>query len=206
MTGAKSELRSVRLDRNDAGEIVAVLAEAFYHYPVMQFVLGAGAEYDRRLSVFVNLVVQSRLLREEPMLGVRDSSGALVGAAVVSLTNREAPGELVVFREQVWQDLGQDARSRYTAYGTACEPLMPTAYHHHLNMIGVRRSQAGTGLGRRLLEAVHEVAQMDRGSAGVSLSTEVRRNVDLYRHFGYEVTGEARVSEGLMTWGMFRKR
>jgi hypothetical protein len=47
---------------------------------------------------------------------------------------------------------------------------------------------------------------MDPGSAGVSLSTEVRRNVDLYRHFGYEVTGEARVSEELMTWGMFRAR
>jgi hypothetical protein len=148
---AESELRSVRLDRNDAGEIVAVLAEAFYHYPVMQFVLGGGAEYDRRLSVFVNLVVQSRLLREEPMLGVLDTYGALDGAEVVSLTNSEAPGEIVVFRELVRQDLGQDARSRYAAYGTACEPLMPTAYHHHLNMIGVLRSQAGNGLGRLLL-------------------------------------------------------
>lgn len=201
-----SELRSVPLDRDDAGEIVAVLAEAFYHYPVMQFVLGAGADYDRRLSVFVKMVIQSRLLREEPMLGVRDSSGALVGAAVISISNREPPDSLIAFREQVWQDLGQDARSRYETYGTACAPLTPGSYHHHLNMIGVRRSRAGSGLGRLLLEAVHEIAQLDRSSAGVSLSTEVRGNVDLYRHFGYEVTGEATVREGLMTWGMFRKR
>ena len=71
-------------------------------------------------------------------------------------------------------------------------------------MIGVRRALAGTGLGRGLLEAVHQVAAEARESKGVSLSTEVPRNVELYRHFGYQLIGQATVAEGVETWGMFR--
>jgi hypothetical protein len=37
----------------------------------------------------------------------------------------------------------------------------------------------------------------------VSLTTENPRNVELYRHFGYEVVGQGPVGPGLQTWGMF---
>jgi ribosomal protein S18 acetylase RimI-like enzyme len=70
-------------------------------------------------------------------------------------------------------------------------------------MIGVRRAYAGTGLGRRLLESVRRLSEEDPQSAGVSLTTENPRNVELYRHFGYEVVGHASVGPGLETWGMF---
>jgi hypothetical protein len=55
-----------------------------------------------------------------------------------------------------------------------------------------------------LLEEVARLAEADGDSAGVSLSTENSRNVELYRHFGYRVVGEAEVAEGLVTWGMMR--
>jgi GNAT superfamily N-acetyltransferase len=197
-------LDAISLDASQAGEIVSVLSEAFHEYPVMRFVLGGGPGYDRRLAILVGLVVASRIHRAEPMLGIRDDGGILVGAAVVSISSRVAPPDLGAVREQTWHQLGDDALRRYEIYGNACQPLTPTVHHHHLNMIGVRRSHAGTGLGRRLLEAVHQVARQDPDSAGVSLSTEVPQNVELYRHFGYQLLGQASVAEGVETWGMFR--
>ena len=71
-------------------------------------------------------------------------------------------------------------------------------------MLGVRRSHAGRGLGRTLLDRVHEMSRLDPSSAGVSLSTEDPRNVPLYEHCGYEVRHHERVTDELATWIFFR--
>ena len=74
----------------------------------------------------------------------------------------------------------------------------------NLSMIGVRHSHAGRGLARLLLDEVHALAEADATSSGVSLTTETQRNLPLYEHFGYRITGHARVSAELETWGFFR--
>ena len=188
-------------------EIVTVLCDAFRDYPVMRFVVGPAADYDRGLRTLVDLFVAGRVLRGEPLLGIPGNDGSLVGAAIMSISSGQAvPAALVAKRELTWSELGDDARQRYEMYSAATASFNPGAYHHHLNMIGVRRSRGGTGQGRLLLEAVQEVAQKDSRSAGVSLSTESSRNVDLYRHFGYRVLGQANVGGDFETWGMFRER
>ena len=55
-----------------------------------------------------------------------------------------------------------------------------------------------------LLECVEEISRDRPDSAGVSLSTEDPRNVPLYEHFGYRITGHARVAPELESWGFFR--
>ena len=60
------------------------------------------------------------------------------------------------------------------------------------------------GLGRILLDAVHEMSRLDPHSPGVSLSTEVVRNVPLYQRCGYQITNHERVTDDLETWIFFR--
>jgi hypothetical protein len=55
-----------------------------------------------------------------------------------------------------------------------------------------------------LLDHLHALVEVDPGSRGVSLNTELPRNVELYRYFGYRITGHARVAPELETWGFFR--
>ena len=189
----------VTLSFDNVVEIVSVLSDAFHDYPVMRHVLGPDAPgaspYNVRLHRLVQLFVSGRAYRNEPMMGIRDESGALIGAAVMSLpASPNPPPAYIALRESIWAELGADARRRYDAYGAAAQLFNALGPHHHLNMIGVRRSQQGLGLARTLLGAVHLLAQADTESAGVSLTTERAENVRLYEHFDYKVQAHTRVS------------
>src|SRR5687768_14081770 len=88
-------------------EIVSVLSDAFHDYPVMQHILGpdtpGASPYPVRLHRLVQLFVSQRAYRNEPMMGVRDGSGMLVGAAVMTLPGSpDPPPTLVALRESIW--------------------------------------------------------------------------------------------------------
>jgi GNAT superfamily N-acetyltransferase len=139
------------------------------------------------------------------MLGIEDDKGRVVAAALVDLPGERPPlPSLDAIRASVWMDLGPEAKARYEAYGRMSRENDHGPGHHHLGMIGVLGSHQGTGLGRALLQHVHGLAEADAESAGVSLTTELPRNVGLYEHFGYELAGYTRVAPDLETWSFFR--
>jgi GNAT superfamily N-acetyltransferase len=199
-------LTAIPLSLDDVSDIVSVLGEAFYDYPVMRYVLGPAQPYDERLRRLVELFVSRRAYLNEPMLGVRDAAGTLVAAATVTLPGPEnPPATFLALRESIWAELGADAQARYAAFAAASEGLTTDAPHHYLDMIGVRHAHQGRGLARVLLEAVHDLSTADERSSGVRLSTERASNVTLYEHFGYRVHGHARVADDLETWVLFRE-
>lgn len=203
-------MRVMTLSFDQLVEIVSVLSDAFQDYPVMRYVLGpddpgAGAPYKVRLHRLVQLFVSARAYRNEPMMGVRDASGSLVAAAVMSLPKSSTPlPAFIALREAVWAELGPEARSRYDAYVAAANFFAAMPPHHHLNMVGVRRAHQRSGLAREVLDAVHRLPSEDPESAGVSLTTERFENVAFYERFGYKVVGHARIGPDLETWGLFR--
>ena len=201
-----------RLALQSLDEVVDVFAEAFAEYPVMRFTVGADGDVAVRERRLIDLFVRRRVRRGGPMLGVRGADGSLVAAAVLTLpVEPPPPPDVAQISADAWRDLGDDARQRYDAYAAAASFFGHLPPHHHLNMIGVRRAHAGTGLGRVLLDAVRTMAVDDALSAGV---IENPRNVELYRHVGYEVIGRRVVGEyqrdgnavTLETWGMFSSR
>lgn len=185
---------------------VEVLADAFHDYPVMRWVLGDAPDFDSRLARLVGLFVANRAWRGEPMLAL-EQQGRAVGVVTMTLpASPEAPPGLVALREETWAELGAEARARYDAFAAASAFTATCDPHHHINMLGVRRAHHGAGHARTLLDAAHLVADADPDSCGVSLSTELARNLSLYEHFGYRVTSHARVSDALETWTLFRPR
>lgn len=194
-----------RLSEAYVRHVVDVLCNAFHDYPVMRYVIGpVGGDYDRHLRTLTNFFVMARVWREEPILGIFDGE-ELVAAATLTLPGkRQPPAALAQLREAVWRELGEAARLRYEAFGQATRKFDMNPPHYHLNMIGVRRSHAGRGLARLLIDAVHGISQSDPASHGVTLTTEEPSNVSLYQHFGYEIVGHARIDAQLETWGFFR--
>lgn len=193
------------LGPDDVPEVVSVLAESFFDYPVMRFVLGSEGDYRARLETLGTFFAMARMLRREVLLGVRRSGGLAAAALVSRPTGDPAPAELDAIRERTWTELGQEARARYEAFGNATSAFGWPEAHVHLNMIGVRRSEQGRGLGRAVLEAVHDLSASDAASTGVTLTTEVETNVQLYEHFGYEHVGSANVASAFTTWGLYRR-
>jgi GNAT superfamily N-acetyltransferase len=181
------------------------MCDAFADYPVMLHVLGGrSAEYGHRLRRLVEMFVLARALRDEPLIGAVQG-GEVLAAATVSFPGAgESPPAFGALREEVWEDLGADARARYDACVEAWGPLDVDLPHIHVNMLGVRARHRGKGLARRLLDAAQALSRTTEGSRGVTLTTEDAGNLPFYRHVGYEVVGHARISSRLESWGLFR--
>ena len=147
-----------------------------------------------------------RVAQGHPILAV-ESEGAVLGVATLTppgeLTGPATP-EFEARREALWKDLGEPAKARMEALIAVWERLSVPGPQWHLNMLGVRGSHAGRGLGRSLMDQVHRISKDDPGSSGVSLSTELPSNVPLYQHCGYELRHHERVSDDLETWILFR--
>ena len=196
-----------RLDSSREPEVVSVLADAFRDYPVFRFVLGPSGTTDARVHLLTSLFVFRRIRMGGPMLGIHDGAGRLVGAAIMTLPHEPpASPEVTARRDAMFDALGQDCRERYDMYSAAVKPLLTSEPHHHLNMIGVVHAAQGKGFARPLLEAAIALAAADPNSPGLTLTTELRRNVELYEYFGFRITGQAHVTPDLETWGMFRPR
>ena len=193
------------LGEDDVGAVVSVLCESFFDYPTMRFVLGPDPRYyENQLRTLVHFFVMARVLRGEVVLGIGGDEGLSAAALVSRPTGPEAPPELGDLREKVWAELGTSARGRYEAFGAASAPFQVAAPHLHLNMIGVRRRAQSEGLGRLLIEHVHELSKEDSESQGVTLTTEDPANVSLYEYLGYQIVGRVVVAPELTTWGFFR--
>ncbi len=188
-----------------AEEAVDVLADSFFCYPVMRYVIGdVGGSYGGRLYKLIRFFVAARYCRDEPVLAVSDN-GCAVGVAIMTPPSQKAaPSSLAIHREALWRELGKDARERYEQLGTLWNKFTVPEPHHHLNMIGVLNSYGGKGVARQLLDAAHEISATDPASTGVSLTTEDENNVALYEHFGYKVIGHFAATNELESWVMFR--
>jgi len=198
-------VKLVRVRPAEVGTVLDVLCDAFEAYPVMRFVLGPSADYERRLRRLIGMFVMARALRDDPMFAAV-GDGAARGAMTMSFPGAgESPPAFARLREEAWEELGAEARARYDACVEAWMPLGPEEPHAHVNMIGVRALHRGEGLARRLLDRAQEVAGAREGMQGVSLTTEDPGNLLFYRHVGYEVIGHARISGTLETWALFRR-
>jgi ribosomal protein S18 acetylase RimI-like enzyme len=193
-----------RLGADMADACVAVLGEAFAEDPTLRFVIGeAGGAFRARLRSLVGFFVSARLLRGEPILGIRDGSD-LVGAALVAYPWLESPRSVGERRSAVWDEVGPEARARYEAMGRAAARFEPRRPHVHLNMLGVLRPHRGAGLGRRLVDATQELSRGLAASEGVALVTEGAANVSYYRRLGFEELGRAAFAPGLEVCVFFR--
>ena len=193
------------LSQSNINEIVSILCDSFADYPVMRFVLEPGSDYYEKLQILIHFFVMARIYRVEPVLGISNKQ-KLQGVALVSdLTKSVDSPALNKLREQVWQKLGSDARSRYEQCGEVWSKFDVDEPHIHLNMIGVLQSAQGLGLGRQLVEHVQQLSQNDPDSKGVTLTTEDPAKVSFYEYLGYKIIGKTKIATALETWIFYRR-
>jgi ribosomal protein S18 acetylase RimI-like enzyme len=204
---AQPEVVSLTADRLD--ETVEVLAESFFNYPTMRYVLrSAGASYPARLRDFVRYLAEARFRRGNPVLGVDLGEPAgIVAAALIDKPGLNEPDDGAPTGEAsgLVDSLGEEAVERLRLFNAAITPLEPDFGFYYLGMVGVLSGHRGRGLSSALMDRVIRMSAKDRASKGVLLTTEHEANVGLYEGMGFVTLGEAHTPDRrLFSWTMFR--
>lgn len=188
----------------DKGEVVEVLAAAFSGYPVFRYVLGEeGRYFDEKIRRLVDFFAEIRFqLGGSPLL-LRVEEKAKAAALVDPPHSGAFTAELRRMLNEVVEAVGTAEMARMEAYEQLCKRMAPEEAHYYLGMIGVLPQYQGQGYARQLLEYIHEMVDNDPQAMGIALNTEKPNNVPIYRHFGYEVIGEADLGP-MHSWCMFR--
>lgn len=194
------------LDKSHLSQILDVLCDAFYDYPVMKEVIGpVGKHYDSHLRHLIKLFVTKRIMRGGPILGIL-REGELVACVTITTPYETSNNKrFAKVEKSIWAKLDPKAKKRYENLCYLWREFEVEEPHYHINMIGVRSSWKSQGLGSRLIEAVHQISSEDSNSCGVTLTTENPKNIAFYKHHGYNVEAHFVFSEELETWCFFRR-
>lgn len=187
--------------RCELAEAAGVLARGMRDNPVHLRVFGPGqVRRLRRLTVLFTTMLQVMPL--ERWVAV-DGDGVVVGVMAAARPGRCRPGIGRLWRLG-WRllRLGPATLLRVAVWRRGWRRHDPDAPHSHVGPLAVDAHLQGRGIGSQLLTVYLGV--LDRRGHSAHLETDRMRNVVLYRRFGFEVTGSARVL-GVTTWFLQRE-
>lgn len=180
--------------------LAGILADAFQHDPVMNWVIPARSLYPG----FFQLLLRELFLPRGLVHLEREARGAAlwlppgekfelrptVGLArlILQLVMRKGPAPLL----------------RIPRQGALFERHHPAQPHYHLLFIGCRQASQGGGIGSALLK--HGTRVCDEAQMPAYLESSNEANLPLYQRHGFEVIAhEALPGDGPTVWFMWRE-
>ena len=192
----------LNFSKADRAEVVALLCSAFRDYPVMRYVLaGSADDYDSHLAELIGYYVDSRLMRDWPVIGFRvQSDGEIIAVAMGNeAVKKPEPDDLKQAYVRLRGVLGREAFERMDAFEAVSDRNEPNYPHYFLGMIGVKPDFQGQGFAAALIEEFRSLSVADGRSQAVVLSTEDPSNLPFYKKMGFHIVADAEVGE-LHTW------
>jgi GNAT superfamily N-acetyltransferase len=186
--------------KTDRSNVIAALCSAFRDYSTMRYMLGDSADdYDIQLAELIGYYVDSRLMRDWPVIGVR-ADGEIVAVAMGNKpAATSAPHTLKRAYVRLRDCLEADAFERMAAFEAVSDRIEPDYPHFFLGMLGVNPNHQGKGYAAALIERFRDLSAADCRSKAVVLSTEDPNNLPFYKKMGFHVIADAEVGE-LHTW------
>ena len=183
------------------------MANAFGDAPRFRFLVPNDAQRKTKLRWYWGAVIRARLrsggivhvAREEP-------SDLPLGVAIWDPPGHSKHSALTLLRSGLWATpmrLGVSAYQRRRSLSSLLAALAPPGPCWRLNAIGVDPSQQRSGLGTALLRWM--LARVDSDGLPAFLDTSAPDNLAYYERFGFEVTAEATLPNGIPLWGMTRQ-
>jgi ribosomal protein S18 acetylase RimI-like enzyme len=204
MNNQNCELLRLTLKERNAG--AAVLGRAFTEYELFRYYFPDETERRAVAETFGFIVLSVCLKYGE----VYASSQKLEGVAAWLPPGKAHSGVWQIIRSVPLSILLRFARqgtARMRAcgrYGDELHRRLVPYPHWYLQMIGVDPAYQGQGFSSRLLRPVLE--RIDREQMPCYLETNARKNVAIYRRFGFEVLSEDKMpGTEVTTFAMLRK-
>lgn len=189
--------------RRDVRPLSEVLGHAFYHDPVIKWMVPDDAARGRCLQRMFAAMTRHHFLRTE---GVEVARGGRIGAAALwdpperwKQSRRE---EILMTPQFIWAFGAKVKRGQQVS--ALMRERHPEEPHWYLAVIGSDPTVRGSGFGQALMRS--RLARCDAEYAPAYLESSNPDNIPYYQRFGFDVTGEIKLPDGGPSmWPMWRE-
>jgi len=183
------------------------MANAFADAPRFRFLVPDDAQRQAKLRWFWGATIRACVLSGGVVHVAREERGGDVrGVAIWDPPERGPHSALTQLRSGLCAApvrLGIPAWLRRRALGSALDGLESPHPCWYLNAIGVAPSAQRGGVGSALINRM--LARADADALPVFLDTSAPDNLGYYERFGFRVTAESTLPNGIPLWGMTRQ-
>lgn len=183
-----------------------VMANAFSDAPRFRFLVPSDAQRPSKLRWYWGASMRACMLSGGPVFVAHEEGGGTVlGVAIWDAPGQGGHSALTLLRSGLWLApirLGIAGYLRRRALGPALASLESPHPSWYLNAIGVEPSAQRGGVGSALIN--HMLRRVDDDALPAFLDTSAPDNLGYYERFGFRVTAESTLPNGIPLWGMTR--
>lgn len=202
---AEPFISPIRADQVTAA--ARTMASAFADAPRFRFLVPDDAQRQAKLRWYWGASIRACVLSGGVVhVAQEEPRGAALGAAIWDSPEQGPHSVFTHFRSGLWAAparLGVPAWLRRRRLGSALATLDPPRPCWYLNAIGVNRSAQRGGMGGALIRRMLE--RIDDDALPAFLDTSAPDNLGYYEQFGFRVTAESTLPNGIPLWGMTRQ-
>lgn len=195
------------LEEQEVGVAAAVATRAFFHDPLMQYLLPESElRFERLKAIFDRLLLYGVRNGEIHTFSGPVEAGAMWLGPINWHMSEEGLAE-AGFDEGLAEILGEDTGERFDQYlgwlNEQHEKLAPPR-HLYLTILAVDTHRQGRGLGSGLIRNM--TVRADEEGLQCYLETQQPKNVALYQRHGFEVVQDViEPVSGVRTWSFLRE-
>ena len=183
------------------------MAGAFAEAPRFRFLVPRDTQRQAKLRWYWGAVIRACLLSGGVVHTAQEKPGGLVrGVAIWNSPTQRPHSVATLLRSGLWSTpvrLGLPAWLRRRSLSSVLAALESPQPCWYLNAIGVDPSVQRAGLGGALLNRM--LARIDDDALPTFLDTSAPDNLGYYERFGFRVTAESTLPNGIPLWGMTRR-
>jgi ribosomal protein S18 acetylase RimI-like enzyme len=139
-----------------------------------------------------------------PMFGTLQNFRITGVACLAVPEKKDRPESLIEADREFVSFMGPDSFERVKRYMNLSKKYSPEGLHHYLAGLGVHPDFQKQGFGRLLLDEVYKIAESHQTSTGIYLETATMKNVEMYKHFGYNLLGMEKLDGIVDVWYLFK--
>ena len=186
-------------------QAAAVLARTFVSAPQLAFIIPGETGREVKLRRYFAARIRAALRQGVVHVAARHSRASLQAVAIWEAPGNTSDTLTTTIVSGLWLALfrlGLSSYRRRRALGPVLDSIRPSEPHWYLSSIGVEPAVQRIGLGTALLETM--LRRVDSEGFSCFLDTAAPANLAYYERFGFVVTAETALPDGVPVWGMTR--
>ncbi len=202
-----TELLISPIRADQVADAARAMASAFVDAPRFRFLVPGDAQRQAKLEWYWAASIRACILAGGVVHVAREGPGGLVlGAALWDSPEQGPHSPVTLLRSGLWAApvrLGVPAWRRRRSLGVVLAALESPRPCWYLNAIGVDPAAQRGGVGSALINQM--LIRIDDDALPAFLDTSAPDNLSYYERFGFRVTAESTLPNGIPLWGMTRQ-